>query len=546
MKWPWSKSRHPAELLAEELANRIQATLTNLNLAYRQKVDGVQLLSVVEFVQPLIATPEEIRIEVDVMRLPRAVTITDLRDARVLETLSAACKRPVRAEHKRGTNGGFWYVVELVERSSIPRFVKFSDLRQPEKAPPLMLPVGVGQQKKATWVDLRQMPHLLIAGATQQGKSVMVNAILCQLIKRWAPEVVQLWLTDLKGGMELAYYEDLPHVPKGRFVTKAPDLPELLADLQTEMERRTSLMKGKARDLDDYNAKLPRNQRLPYIVLVVDEIANAMLNSSKVSLDGQKMTVAKATELLLADLAARARATGIHLIISTQRPSVDVVTGLIKANFPCRIAFGTSSEVDSRVIVDDGSAAGLPKGRMKFRQNMDLLELQGPYLSDQDVQEAVRAVLAGEYTPEPVKSDEDLAREQIGFLLALAESKNGRRFSVRELHKLAGGLVGRDRIEELGARLEKEKILKRQFGPRPRVINVPTRQWAAKYPPVALRPATEKNPAKTTHPPQPIHAHGDTPTGPSADPAEAPEDALPPRIAEFLKGLQDDQNTTAG
>jgi hypothetical protein len=529
------RKRHPAEVLASTLANTIQHQLTRLNLAYREKREGVEQIQRVEFVQPLIATPSEIKIEVDVSLLPRGVTIPDLRDQKVLETLGAACKQTVRAEHKKGANGGFWYVIEMVERSNIPRMVKFDAMRQPDKAPALMIPVGVGQHKAQRWENLREMPHLLVAGATRQGKSVMVNALLCQLIRRWSPEVLELWLVDLKGGMELAYYEGLPHIPKGRFVTKSPDLPGLLADLQSEMDRRTGILKGKARDIDDYNAKQPKGHRLPYIVLVVDEIANAMLNKTRVVLDGQKMSVAAASELLMADLAARARATGIHLIISTQRPSVDVVTGIIKANFPCRIAFGTASEVDSRVIVDSSAAHGLPVGRMQFRKNIDLIELQGPYLSDSDVQEVVRQVLAGEYQPEPVVSAEDIARQQIGYLLSVAETHTNRRFSVRELHKRAAGMVARDIIEGLGARLEQEGILKKQFGPRPRTINVSARQWQAKYPPSVLRPAPDAIPPKTA-PTPPQGAESPLPGPPI--PPDDPDPELSPNVAQFLVGLE--------
>ena len=529
------RKRHPIELLAEQMANIIQHQLTRMNLAYREKRDGVQITQQVEFKQPLIANPEEIKIEVDINGLPRGVDLPSLRDPKLLETLGAACKRPVRAEHRKGVNGGFWYVVELAERSSIPRMVKLADMRQPEKAPPLLLPIGMGQQKAQRWEDLRKLPHLLIAGATGQGKSVMVNAILCQLVRRWPPELLQLWLVDLKGGMELAYYEDLPHVPKGRFVVKAPDAPALLADLQTEMDRRTDLMRGQARDIDDYNARIPTKDRLPYIVLVVDEIANAMLNSTKVSLDGQKMTVAKATEQLLADIAARARATGIHLIVSTQRPSVDVVTGLIKANFPCRIAFGTASEVDSRVIVDDSKAHGLTVGRMQFRRNMDLIELQGPYLSDAEVQKIVRQVRDGNYQPEPVVSPEDIARQQIGFLLSLSESKLNRRFSYRKLFDEARGLISREQIEELARRLESEGILKKQFGTLPRIINVPARQWQAKYPPCALRPAPGSSAEKTAPPPI------DIPPPTLPDP---PEPDLPTAITAFIQGLDHEHVTS--
>lgn len=531
----FSRRRHPEEERASDLANILQYQLTRLNLAYRSKKDGVDVLQCVEFMEPLIANPNEVRIEVDVSRLPRGVDIPSLKDSKVLETLSAACKRQVRFEDKK-TGKGSWYVIEMTERSNIPRMVKFSSMRQPDKSPPLIIPVGVGQQKEQRWEDLRKLPHLLIAGATGQGKSVMVNAILCHLIRRWPPEMLQLWLVDLKGGMELSYYEGLPHLPKGRFVTKSVDLPAMLAELQTEMERRTDLLRGNARDVDDYNAQQPKDKRLPYIVLIVDEIANAMLNKSRVVLDGQKMSIAQASEFLMADIAARARATGIHLIISTQRPSVDVVTGLIKANFPCRIAFGTASEVDSRVIVDDSSAHGLTVGRMRFRRNMELLELQAPYLDDSEVRKIIRQVLAGDYQPEAVMSAEDIARAEIGYLLSLAESQFKRTFPVKKLAAATNGMIAFARVEELGSRLEAEKILRNPFGPRPRVINVSARQWQAKYPPCVMRHASRPTPPKST--PLPIEE-------PIVQPEDTtPEPELSPAMATFFQGLNDDHHVT--
>ena len=414
--------RHPVALLAEELANTIQHQLTRLNLAYRFKQEGREYTQRVEFVEPLIATPAEIRFEIDVNRLPRSVTITDLRKPEVLETLSVACKHPLRAEHKRGKGGGFWFVVELEEKATIPRLVKFADLRLPQSAPALVLPVGVGPNRAQRWEDLRDLPHLLIAGATKQGKSVMVNAVLCTLIRRLPPDRLRLFLCDLKGGMELAFYEDVPHVEQ--FIVKPAELPPMLAALQAELDRRTELLRGKARDLDGYNYQVGRDRALPYLVVVVDEIANAMLNKERITVGDRKGSIKDLTESYLADLAARARAVGIHLIISTQRPSVDVVTGLIKANFPCRIAFGTASEIDSRVIIDDGGAHGLTPGRMLFRRNMELLELQAPFLSDGEVRRQVAAAIAGEAFAPPPETEEDRARRQIGMLLDVVKLRS--------------------------------------------------------------------------------------------------------------------------
>lgn len=478
------KQRHPLEIAAETAANTIQHQLTRLNLAYRVKKSEGEQVQRVEFVEPLIVTPDEIRLEVDVNRLPRGVTITDLRQAEILETLGVACKHPVRAEHKRGKGGGFWYVVELEERSRIPRLVKFAQMTRPAGAPALAIPIGVGPNKQQRWDDLRDLPHLLIAGATKQGKSVKVNAILCSLASRLPADRLRLYLCDLKGGMELAFYEELPHVE--RFITRAQELPAMLAELQVELERRTKLLKGKARDLDGYNYQVSRARALPYIVVVIDEIANAMLCKDKIVLGEARTTVAAATESILADLAARARAVGIHLVVSTQRPSVDVVTGLIKANFPCRIAFGTASEVDSRVIIDDSSAHGAPVGRMRYRRNMELLELQAPFLGDEDVRRQVEQIIAGEIPAEPApESEEDRAKTEIAILLDVAENNYKGKFTISVLSQhptiLQHG-ISRYRIETHATRLETEGILKRAIGPRPRSIQKATEHWSAKYP----------------------------------------------------------------
>lgn len=479
------RPRHPLELEAEQVANTIQRQLTRMNLAYSYRRDGTDITQQVEFIEPLIATPDEIRLEVDVTRLPRSVTVTDLRKAEVLETLAAGCKHPVRAEKKTGRGAGFWYVVELVERATLPRLVRYDAMQRPANAAPLALPLGVGEHKAQRWEDLRDLPHLLVAGATKQGKSVLVNVLLCTLARQLGPERLRLHLCDLKGGMELSFYEQLPHVDS--FVTRSFELPVMLAKLQQELDRRTDLLRGKARDLDGYNYQVGKERALPYIVAVVDEIANAMLSPDKLQLDGRKESVSKLCESMLADLAARARAVGIHLIISTQRPSVDVVTGLIKANFPCRIAFGTASEIDSRVIIDDAGAHGLAAGRLKFRRNMELLELQAPLLSDDDVRRQVAAIMRGEPPAPPPESAEDRARRECGLLLDVAAMEFGGRFPVKELARHAlvkQARIGFTRLEELAQRLEGEKLLKKQFGPRPRVV---VGDWQAKYPPSVIR-----------------------------------------------------------
>lgn len=206
----------------------------------------------------------------------------------------------------------------------------------------------------------------------------------------------------------------------------------MLADLQAELERRTKLLKGKVPDLDGDNYQVSR--ALPYIVVVIDEIANAMLCRDKIALGEARSTAAAAPESILADLAARARAVGIHLVVSIQQPSVNVVTVLIKANSPCRTAFGAASEVDSRLIIDDGSAHGASAGRMRYRRNMELLELQAPFLSDADIRRQVKQIIAdsSRVLPAP-ETEEGRTRKEIAILQEIAERGFGRRFPIRGL-----------------------------------------------------------------------------------------------------------------
>jgi DNA segregation ATPase FtsK/SpoIIIE-like protein len=223
-----------------------------------------------------------------------------------------------------------------------------------------------------------------------------------------------------------------------------------------------------------------------------------MLSSQKVELDGARSTIGKSTEELLADLAARGRAVGIHVIISTQRPSVDVVSGLIKANFPCRVAFGTASETDSRVIVDDGSAAGLKTGRMMYRRNMELLELQAPYLSDDDVRAAVASAMRGDMVIAQPETAEDVLQRQAGLLLHVSETELAGRFAIPAVlasPAVRAAKIPRATVEKIAARLEDEGILKKQFGPKPRVIKCAPAHWKAKYPYSPLPPAAQPEPA---------------------------------------------------
>ncbi|BAM01213.1 MULTISPECIES: DNA translocase FtsK [Caldilinea] len=242
-----------------------------------------------------------------------------------------------------------------------------------------ILPIALGEDVKGQPIitDLARMPHLLIAGATGSGKSVCINSIIACLLLTHTPDTLRLLMIDPKM-VELSVYNGIPHL-LSPVVTDVDKAAGVLFWTVKEMERRYALFsKANARDLVRYNAYLEKSgeKPLPYIVVIVDEMADLM------------MAAPEEVEKHICRLAQMARAVGIHLIIATQRPSVDVITGLIKANFPARIAFAVSSQTDSRVILDiPGAERLLGRGDMLFMapDASKLERIQGAMVTDEEI-----------------------------------------------------------------------------------------------------------------------------------------------------------------
>ncbi|MEM7252032.1 MAG: DNA translocase FtsK [Pseudomonadota bacterium] len=287
--------------------------------------------------------------------------------------------------------------VELVALSEILRSDGYD-----ASASPLTLALGKDIAGRPMVVDLAKMPHLLVAGTTGSGKSVAINAMVLSLLYKATPDDVRLIMVDPKM-LELSVYEGIGHL-LAPVVTDMKDAGSALRWCVGEMERRYKLMSMLGvRNLAGYNRKVKEAQdkgepltdpmippdfegeaaaleRLPSIVVVIDELADLM------------MTSGKKVEELIARLAQKARAAGIHLILATQRPSVDVITGLIKANIPSRIAFQVSSKIDSRTILDQGGAEQLlGHGDMLYlTPGMPApIRIHGAYVSDQEVHRIV-------------------------------------------------------------------------------------------------------------------------------------------------------------
>jgi S-DNA-T family DNA segregation ATPase FtsK/SpoIIIE len=315
--------------------------------------------------------------------------------------------------------------------------------------------------------ELSKMPHLLVAGSTGSGKSVSLNSMICSILFKATPMAVRFLMIDLKM-LELSFYDGIPHLLLP-VVTGAKNAKTALRWLIDEMERRYAIMAEQGvRNIEKYNQKMARQETgsIPYIVVVIDELADLMMVSSR------------EVEEYIARLAQMARASGIHLILATQRPSVDVLTGIIKANFPARISFQVSSKVDSRTILDaNGAESLLGYGDMLFLSPGlgRLQRIHAPFVSEGEIKRIVE-FLKTQGTPsyhheileEKAESgaDEDIEddryQEAVDFVRDRGEASISmiqRRFR-----------IGYNRAARIVERMEQEGIVGHATGVKPREV----------------------------------------------------------------------------
>ena len=374
----------PEESYFKDIASRIQSKLNEFNVA-------AEIISVLK--GPLVDTFE--------MQLGPGVKVAKINSLAsdlglALEGRSPRIIYPLQGKTTLG-----------IEVPRLPRdFIHFSELIQLDEFSEqnkLHLPLILGKNTfgKIKLIDLKKMPHMLVAGATGAGKSVFINTAIMSLLLKNSPEKLRLILIDPKQ-LELALYNDLPHL----LSSVITDVDQTVLALQlvcNEMENRYSAMKElSVRNIESFNEKYKTCKQdtkfilkdlgiclnsydgndavaLPYLVVVIDEFADLILSKK-----------GKEIENLVCRIAAKSRAAGIHLLIATQRPSVDVITGLIKANFPSRVAFKVASSVDSRTIINSIGAEGLlGNGDMLFKQGVELERVHSSYVSETEIEKFV-------------------------------------------------------------------------------------------------------------------------------------------------------------
>ncbi|KSU83620.1 DNA segregation ATPase FtsK/SpoIIIE, S-DNA-T family [Fictibacillus enclensis] len=447
-------------LWMEEQRDLLQLTLDNFNVNAK--------------VVNMTKGPSVTRLEVQPAPGVKVNKITNLSDDIKL-SLSAKDIRIEAPIPGKNTIG-----IEVPNLYSQPVFLR--EILQTEEfrnsSSPLTVALGLDLSGDPIVTDLQKMPHGLIAGATGSGKSVCINSILISLMYKASPEDVRLLLVDPKM-VELAPYNAIPHLVTP-VITDPKEATTALKWTVEEMERRyEAFARHGVRDIKRFNDKMKREQlyanKMPYIVVVIDELADLMMVSPQ------------DVEEAICRIAQKARACGIHLLVATQRPSVDVITGLIKANIPTRTAFAVSSAVDSRTIIDmSGAERLLGRGDMLFLENgsSKAVRIQGNFVSDDEI-ERVTAFVKEQHSTnylfsreeliqsnQTVEQEDDLFEEACYYVLdmgAASSSSIQRRFR-----------VGYNRAARLVEMMEAFGLVSEAMGSKPRTVLMTNEEFQSK------------------------------------------------------------------
>ncbi|HJB59744.1 MAG TPA: DNA translocase FtsK [Candidatus Faecalibacterium faecipullorum] len=405
---PYTYDYPPIELFDKSPEEADEGAAAELKANAQKLVDTLESFGVKTRVLDISRGPAVTRYEVQPMAGVKISRITSLADDLALNLAVA----DIRMEAPIPGKPAVGIEVPNRKRSAVSIRSIFESQSFRRMTSPLTLALGKDIAGVAQVADLCKMPHLLIAGSTGSGKSVCVNSIIMSLVFRSGPEDVKMILIDPKV-VELAEYNGIPHLLMP-VVTEPKKAAGALSSAVAEMERRYRLFAdNNVRDIKTFNklaASDPMLEKLPYIAIVIDELADLM------------MVVGKDVEDSICRIAQKARAAGMHLIVATQRPSVDVITGLIKANIPSRIAFAVSSQVDSRTILDGAGAEKLlGMGDMLFMPvgAPKPIRIQGTYVTDEEISRVLTFIKASG----TVQYDEAMIRAMEEHAV---QDKNGR------------------------------------------------------------------------------------------------------------------------
>lgn len=369
--------------------------------------------------------------------LPYGVTIDNLLSEKTLHNMSVAVNRQVEVRKSENGSQIYFLVHRLDSPDGLPRLVKFSqmiDFYPYAKHDLLPYPAGVMAGRKSEWKTFGELPHLLIAGSSQSGKSNQVNCIIATIVTTNSPDECRVILIDNKGGVEFTHWKDIPHLlmPMVKIVDNV--LPALETAIKI-MHRRLAILESvKAKDISAYNAKVQPEKRWARIVIFIDELAT-ILDLGKTTKD-----IHAAMKLLT----AMGRACGIHMVMCTQYPNIEVTPGGIKANLAVRMSGAMPSGSASMTILDSYDAKELPRipGRMVISVGADMKEIQTAYISDQDIAIAVQKAQAfGEASPIPEMEDAEttpfIPTEAFGIedVIELALSEFDGQLSANKMHQ---------------------------------------------------------------------------------------------------------------
>ena len=470
---------------AQNLARGLSAELHRLGLSRRAAVGGHRRRKVrlqrVRFDPPLLLTRDELWLPIDLARLPVGVRSNDLREEDALRSIEDRLNTSARVDYL--ATGKMCFVLRL-GGMAFPEVFRIGSVKMSPDAPALEFPIGIDGQGEQRFANIARLPHLLIVGPTQKGKSTLIHTIITTLISRNSAIDAELWLCDHKGGVELDRYRELMGTKTRpgivRRISYQPETTiELLLTAFNEMERRNEVLRqAGSSDVDDYGKMTGQHMRR--IVIIIDEIFLLMLNKDKIDPEvgksgGKGRSIGDWAEHLFAKIASTGRAAGIHLIIATQKTGKDVLTSMITGNFETRIVFGVADMYQSVYILGDSSAVGLPRGRIIFREEGGhTTEVQTPLIKPDQVRLLINRI--SRYGPDGGLGRDEEARkfcEDAKLLITIASEEFEGRMAISQIwqHERIKGALRKERVEEICKRLQKDGVLS-AGGPRQaRMVN---------------------------------------------------------------------------